>query len=78
MKFASMGLLKARKAGNKVLYINNLKQKHHIIPKRQSGIQAIWRESCGAILYEMTEKNTTHRLNFGTTLRYLQAGEKNV
>jgi len=49
-----------------------------MIPKRQSGIQAIWRESCGAILYEMTEKNTTHRLNFGTTLRYLQAGEKNV
>ena len=48
------------------------------MPKRQSDIQAVLRESCGAILYEITEKTIAHRLIFGTTLQYLQAGRKNV
>ena len=39
-----------------------------MIPKRQSGIQAVWRESCGAILYEITEKTIAHRLIFGIFL----------
>ena len=49
-----------------------------MIPKRQSGLQAVWSESCGAILYEITEKTIAHRLIFGATLRNLQPGEKNV